>query len=195
MHWSHAAGISGTRWVRWLLVLAGVMGIAAGVIVLAEPAISLVTLAVVTGIFCVADGIVAAVAALLGDTDARFLSVFAAIVGILIGVILIRHPIAGIVALAVLLGLWLIAAGVIRLAWIVGGRLTRAWWWVLVTIIEIAAGIVIISSPRIAVTTLALLVGISFIVRGFALAAAGWLMIEPETESETPRAGGPVAAT
>ena len=195
MHWSHAAGISGTRWVRWLLVLAGVMGIAAGVIVLAEPAISLVTLAVVTGIFCVADGIVAAVAALLGDTDARFLSVLAAIVGILIGVILIRHPIAGIVALTVLLGLWLIAAGVIRLAWIVGGRLTRAWWWVLVAIIEIAAGIVIISSPRIAVTTLALLVGISFIVRGFALAAAGWLMIEPETESETPRTGGPVAAT
>lgn len=195
MEWSHLAGRSGTRWVRWLLVIAGLLGIAAGIIVLAEPANSLLTLTVVVGIFCVVDGIVAVAASLIGEADARLLSAFAGIVGLLIGVVLIRHPIAGIVAVSVLVGLWLIAAGVIRLAWIVGARLRHGWWWVLVSLIEIAAGIVILSSPRIAVTTLALLVGISFIVRGFALAAAGWLLIEPEANSETPRAGGPVAAT
>jgi uncharacterized membrane protein HdeD (DUF308 family) len=40
----------------WLWLLLGLVGIAAGVIVLAWPAISLLTLAVVSGIFLLVDG-------------------------------------------------------------------------------------------------------------------------------------------
>jgi uncharacterized membrane protein HdeD (DUF308 family) len=199
MDWTQTAAEPGRgdRWVRltrWTLVLAGLLGVAAGIIVLAEPAISLVTLAVITGIFLVVDGITGAVVSLLEHVEGRYLGVLAAVISVLIGVVLIRHPIHGVLAIGFLLGLWLIAAGIVRVASLVGQRQVRG-WWMLVAIIECVAGIVIVASPRIAVTTLALLVGIAFIVRGVALATAGWLMVEPSSESEVPAAGGPVAAT
>jgi uncharacterized membrane protein HdeD (DUF308 family) len=112
---------------------------------------------------------------------------------VLIGVILIRHPIHGVLAIGFLLGLWLIAAGVVRLASMFAEGHIRG-WWLLVAVIEVAAGVVIVSSPRIAVSTLALLVGISFIVRGATMAAVGWLMVESSDEG-APASGGPVAAT
>jgi len=179
--------------VRWILVLAGLLGVAAGIIVLAEPANALATLAVVTGIFLVFDGVLATVASLFEHVEGRQLGVLAAVIGVLIGVILIRHPIHGVLAIGFLLGLWLIAAGVVRLAALaVLGHLRG--WWTLVAVIEIAAGIVIVASPRIAISTLALLVGISFIVRGGVMAAVGWLMVEAE-ESGSAAPGGHVAAT
>ncbi len=42
--------------------------------------------------------------------------------------------------------------------------------------LEMLAGIVIVSSPGIGITTLALLIGIAFIIRGFMLVAAGWAL-------------------
>ena len=194
MDWTQAATTHGERWVRWILVVGGLLGAAAGIIVLAEPAIGLATLAVVTGIFLVLDGITATAVSLFEHVEGRYLGVLAAVISVLIGVILIRHPIPGILAVGFLLGLWLIAAGVVRLASMLGEGHVRG-WWMLLAIIEVAAGIVIVSSPRIAVSTLALLVGISFIVRGAAMAALGWLMVEPAGKSETPAAGGPVTAT
>lgn len=183
----------GERLVRWILVVAGLIGVAAGIIVLAEPANALATLAVVTGIFLIFDGVFATAASLFEHVEGRHLGVLAGVISVLIGVILIRHPVHGVLAIGFLLGLWLIAAGVVRLAALaVEGQLRG--WWTLVAIVEIAAGIVIISSPRIAVSTLALLVGISFIVRGAAMAAVGWLMVESE-ESGAPASGGRVAAT
>jgi uncharacterized membrane protein HdeD (DUF308 family) len=196
MDWTEAAATSarGERWARWILVIAGSLGVAAGIVVLAEPAIGLITLAVVTGIFLVLDGITAAAASLFEHADSRFLGVLAAVISVLVGVILIRHPIHGVLAIGFLLGLWLIAAGVIRLAALIGERHVRG-WSMLVAVIETIAGIVIVASPRIAVSTLALLVGIAFILRGVALVTAGWLMVESSDEAERPASGGPVAAT
>jgi uncharacterized membrane protein HdeD (DUF308 family) len=48
----------------WLVIAVGLLGVVAGVVVLAIPDIGLATLAVVAGIFLLADGIVEVVAAL-----------------------------------------------------------------------------------------------------------------------------------
>lgn len=195
MDWMQTAAQPGRgeRWVRWILIAGGLLGVVAGIVVLAEPANSLATLAVVTGIFLVLDGITAMAASLFEHLEGRHLGVLAAVISVLIGVILIRHPIPGILAVGFLLGLWLIAAGVVRLASMIGEGHIRGWWLVL-AVIEVAAGVVIVSSPRIAVSTLALLVGISFIVRGAAMASVGWLMVESSDEG-APASGGPVAAS
>lgn len=195
MDWMQAGAQRGRgeRLVRWILVAGGLLGVAAGIVVLAEPANSLATLAVVTGIFLVLDGITAMAASLFEHVERRHLGVLAAVISVLIGVILIRHPIHGVLAIGFLLGLWLIAAGVVRFASMLGEGHIRG-WWLLVAVIELAAGVVIVSSPRIAVSTLALLVGISFIVRGATMAAVGWLMVESSDEG-APASGGPVAAT
>jgi len=45
-----------------------------------------------------------------------------------------------------------------------------------VALIEIAAGIIIVAIPDIGVSTLAIFIGIAFILRGLALCAAAWLL-------------------
>src|SRR5262249_24946389 len=93
----------------------GLIGIAAGVIVLVEPAISLQTLAVIAGIFLLVDGIMEVVVALFNRVESRGLVAIFGVITAVVGVILIRHPVGTVVAIALLLGLWPVVAGVLRL--------------------------------------------------------------------------------
>jgi uncharacterized membrane protein HdeD (DUF308 family) len=158
----------------WAFLLIGLISIAAGVIVLAKPSNSLATLAVVAGVFVLIDGIFDLVVSISRHSENRGLAAILGVLGVVVGVLLIRHPIGGVLATALLIGIWLIAIGVVRLV----GAFEREHrvWNVVVALIEIAGGIVIVASPPIGLATLALLVGISFIANGVATFALGWLM-------------------
>jgi len=170
--------------VWWLFMLVGLISIAAGVIVLAKPANSLTTLAVIAGIFVLVDGIFDLVASMSRRTEQRGLAAILGVLGVVVGVLLIRHPIGGVLAIALLIGIWLVAMGVVRLV----GAFEREHrvWNVVVALIEVAAGVVIVSSPPISFATLALLVGISFIANGVATFALGWMMHTVRREEEGP---------
>jgi uncharacterized membrane protein HdeD (DUF308 family) len=159
----------------WIPALAGVISIVVGIIVLAKPSNSLETLAVVSGIFVLLDGIVALVEALFGGTESRGLVAILGVVSVVVGILLIRHPVKGVNAVALLLGIWLIAAAVVRLvvAFTLGVHLLRR---VLIAVILGIAGIAIISSPHIRYGTLALIAGIGFIGYGAAMVVLGLAM-------------------
>jgi uncharacterized membrane protein HdeD (DUF308 family) len=157
----------------WLVVLLGALGIAAGVVVLVVPDIGLKTLAVVSGVFLLVDGIFELAASLDRGTENRGMLALIGVLTAIIGILLVRHPIAGVVATALLLGFWLLALGIIRFAEAFG---ERSGWTLLVAAIEVIAGIVIVASPDIGVATLAALVGLAFILRGVAMAALGWTL-------------------
>ncbi|HWX96162.1 MAG TPA: HdeD family acid-resistance protein [Solirubrobacteraceae bacterium] len=163
-----------STWAWWLFLVVGLLSIAAGVIVLAKPSNSLATLAVIAGIFILVDGFFDLFASFSGRTANRGLAAIVGVLDVVIGVLLIRHPIGGVLAIALLIGIWLIAVGVVRMV-AAFDREHRA-WNIIVALIEIAAGIVIVSSPPIGFATLALLVGISFIANGVATFALGWVM-------------------
>jgi uncharacterized membrane protein HdeD (DUF308 family) len=156
----------------WLFVLAGLLSIAAGVIVLFKPGDSLATLAVIAGIFLLIDGILELTAALLHGTQNRGMVALLGVLTAIVGVLLIRHPIAGVAAIALLIGIWLITIGVIRFVAAFEVDESRG-WNISVGVIELIAGIVIISDPNIGFATLALLVGVAFIVNGMGLVALG----------------------
>jgi uncharacterized membrane protein HdeD (DUF308 family) len=162
------------RSTSWLFLALGLISIAAGVIILAKPSDSLTTLAVIAGIFVLIDGLFDLGVSLRRSTENRGLAAIMGVLSVVVGVLLIRHPIGGVLAVALLIGIWLIAVGIVRL---VGAfeREHRA-WNIIVALIEIAAGIVIVASPPIAFTTLALIVGIAFIASGVATCALGWTM-------------------
>lgn len=168
----------------WLLLLLGLIGIAAGVVVLAKPGGSLTTLAVVVGIFVLIDGIVALVASIGRHTENRGLAAILGVLGVVVGVLLIRHPVGGVLAIALLIGIWLIAIGVVRFMEAFEQR--HRVWNILVAAIEIVAGIVIVSSPPISFATLALIVGISFIANGISTFALGWMMHSMRREEAGP---------
>jgi len=166
------AGLREWTWGWWLLVLVGVLSVVAGVIILFKPSDSLATLAVIAGIFVLIDGIMELIASFSRQTQNRGLVALLGVLSAIVGILLIRHPIAGVAAIALFIGIWLVAVGVVRLAVAFEDPRNRTWNLV-VAGLELIAGIVIVASPDIGLTTLALLVGISFIINGIGLLALG----------------------
>jgi uncharacterized membrane protein HdeD (DUF308 family) len=169
-----------------LLVVVGLLSIAAGVIVLFKPSDSLATLAVIVGIFILIDGIVELVDSLLAETRNRGMVALFGVITAIVGVLLIRHPVGGVTFVALLIALWLIAVGVIRFATAFDEPAHRG-WYALLGLVEMVAGIVIVANPNIGYATLAVLVGIGFILNGLATAALGWGMHEVRKESSSAR--------
>jgi uncharacterized membrane protein HdeD (DUF308 family) len=183
---SYQAGADGAvTWGWWLLVVVGLLSILAGVIILFKPGESLATLAVISGIFLLVDGILELADSLLRSTENRGLVALLGVLTAIVGVLLIRHPIGGIVAVALLIGLWLIAIGVIRFVTAFGEYENRG-WHALAGIVELIAGIVIVANPNIGFATLALLVGISFIFNGIAMSILGRGMHRVRREGSSP---------
>jgi uncharacterized membrane protein HdeD (DUF308 family) len=169
----------------WLLALVGALSIAAGITILFKPGDSLATLAVIAGIFLLLDGIIELAASLMGATQSRgSLALLGALTAI-VGVLLIRHPIQGIAAIALLIGIWLIAVGVIRIIAAFEVEEDRG-WALFAGAVELLAGIVIVSDPNIGFATLALLAGIAFIFNGMGMFALGWSMHTVRREAGTP---------
>ena len=101
-----------------------------------------------------------------------------ALLGVLtaiVGVLLIRHPVQGVV---------FVALADRHLAdrrrrdplrrRLRDGRASR--WNTIAGLVELIAGIVIISNPNIGYATLAVLVGLGFILNGIGMSALGWAM-------------------
>ena len=162
-------------WGWWLALLIGVLSIIAGIIVVAKPSNSLSTLAVIFGIFILVDGIVELVAALTGGTENRGLLALIGVLSVIAGVLLIRHPLGGVRAVALVLGIWLIAAGVVRFIAAFDAR-EHVVWRILVALVLVVVGVVIVASPHIGYATLALITGIGFICYGLGMLAFGWAL-------------------
>jgi uncharacterized membrane protein HdeD (DUF308 family) len=173
------ADVKEATWGWWLLVLTGVLSVVAGVIILFKPSSSLATLAVIAGIFLLVDGILEMVSSFMRGTTNRGLVALIGVLSAIVGVLLIRHPVGGVAAVALLIGIWLIAVGVTRFATAFEERDHRV-WHAIAGIVELIAGIVIVSNPDIGFATLALLVGIGFILNGVSMTALGWGMREVE---------------
>jgi len=169
-------------WGWWLVALVGLLSIVAGVIIVVKPGDSLATLAVIAGIFLLLDGILELAESFMRTTRNRgVVALFGAITAI-VGVLLIRHPVGGVTAVALLIGLWLIVIGVIRFATAFDEYAHRG-WYALAGVIELIAGIAIVANPNIGFATLAILVGIGFIINGLGLAALGWALHEARREA------------
>jgi len=171
----------------WLLLVVGIASLAAGIILVFRPSNSLATLCVIAGIFVLIDGIVELIRSFGSSTENRGLAAIIGVLGVVVGIILIRHPTHVVAAIGLLIGLWLVAVGVIRLVGaIVTGphRVLRT----LIAVVEIVLGIVIVSDPHIGYTALAIIVGICLILSGFAYSVLAFAVRRAKTELEQPGA-------
>jgi uncharacterized membrane protein HdeD (DUF308 family) len=157
----------------WMLALIGVLSIAAGIVILIKPGDSLATLAVIAGIFLLLDGILELAASLMHGTHSRGTLALLGVLTAIVGVLLVRHPIQGVAAVALLIGIWLIAVGVVRLI-AAFEMVENRGWGIFAGAVELLAGIVIVSDPNIGLATLALFAGIGFILNGMGMFALGW---------------------
>jgi uncharacterized membrane protein HdeD (DUF308 family) len=178
--------------IWWLPLATGLLSVVAGIVVLAKPGDSLATIAVILGIFVAIDGIVALIASLRRSTENRGLAALLGALSLVVGVLLMRHPIQGVAAIALLIGIWLVVVGAVRLV-LAFDEDAHRFWHALVAVIEMIAGIVIVSSPGIGLATLALLVGIGLIVNGTSLVVLGFVLRGAEHDQQ-PATHRPAAA-
>jgi uncharacterized membrane protein HdeD (DUF308 family) len=149
----------------WLMGLVGIASLVAGAILVAKPSHSLATLAVVFGIFLLLDGIVELVSSFGSDVGNRGLAAIVGVLGVIAGLFLIRHPTHAVSIIGLVIGIWLVAAGVVRLVGAIvteGRRVLR----IAVAVLEIVVGIAVVSNPHIGYATLAVLTGIWLIING-----------------------------
>ena len=91
------------------------------------------------------------------------------------GLVLIKKPFDTLVVFTVVFGIWLVVAGVVRFVTAFSlpeGRGVS----IALAILDVVAGIVILSWPGIGLTTLAVIIGIALILRGILWIAAGWAL-------------------
>ena len=161
------------RSLWWLFVLFGLITLAAGIILIAWPGPSLVTIAVVIGIFLLVDGVIDVIASIAGRGEGRGLVAMLGVLSIIAGLILVKHPFSALAALVIIVGIWFIVSGVGRFVAAFSDSEYRG-TNIAVGVLDILAGIVVLAWPHLSLKTLAVLAGIIFVIRGCAFVYGGW---------------------
>ena len=159
----------------WLVIGLGVVSIVAGLLAIAYPDITLLTLAIFAGINLIFLSLWSLAGAFSRNADggARALSAVLGVLGLIAGLVILRRPGETLLAILLVLGIWLVVSGAVeffRSFESLEGRAAR----MLVAICEIALGVLILSLPEPSLRTVAILAGVSFILRGALAVYAGW---------------------
>ena len=167
----------------WVLAIRGVFAIIFAVIAFLWPGITAAALVLLFGAYALVDGVFAIVA---GVRAARHHGRSApllveGVLNIIIGVIVFWQPVAALVALIYLIGIWAVITGIALIAaGIALIRINGEWLLVLSGIISLLLGIILFVQPGAGVVALswwlgiyALLFGISLIGAAFRLRHSG----------------------
>jgi uncharacterized membrane protein HdeD (DUF308 family) len=153
----------GRNW--WLFVLLGVVCVVTGILAMVWPGVTLLTLGILFGVYLLVVAILEIIDAIVGEPGGRALSAILGIVSLIAGLICIRRPGESLLAIVVVVGIFLVAEGVIRIIRSFTGPGTRV-WSILLGLLDVVAGAVIMAWPEIGLVTLAVLFAITMVVRG-----------------------------
>ena len=160
-----------TMW--WLFVLFGVVTLGVGVFFVVSPNETLSTFTVIAGIFLLIDGVLAIFGSIFGKGDGRGLLALIGVLSAIAGLVLIKKPFDTLVAFTLILGVWFVVTGVVRFVVALGSPEGRS-GNIVTAIVDLIAGIVILSWPELGLSTVAVIIGIVLIVRGALFIVAGW---------------------
>jgi uncharacterized membrane protein HdeD (DUF308 family) len=139
----------------------GILTIAAGIGALVWPGITLLAAAIVFGVQLIVAGIYRLVAAFAAPDEPTGTRVMLGVLGVLsliIGLYAVRHVLLTIVALALLLGIFWVANGVIELFTAFSNR-EASGWLVAMGIVSIIAGVLLLAIPGLSLVVMVFLIG------------------------------------
>jgi len=164
------------RYSTWYL-LEGIFLVIAGVIALVYPYLASVTLIFLIGWLLIISGVFRGIS-LIGAKDVPHFwwELISVVLAIVIGVLLLRHPDAGLLIMTVLLIVYFIVEGISKVVFALNIRPFPGWGWLLASgVIGILLGVYLWSNmPLSSEVILGILLGIQLIVEGAALAYLAW---------------------
>jgi uncharacterized membrane protein HdeD (DUF308 family) len=158
---------SDLRQVGTLLIVTGVIGTIAGILALVYPGLTLLALALIAGINLLLLGVMSLVDAFSGDGDTttRVLAAVLGLLGIMAGLVVMRRPGESLLAVLLVLGIWFVIDGIVDFVRAFASVEYRA-IRLLSALVDIVLGGFILALPDVSLGTLAVLIGIAFLVRG-----------------------------
>ena len=164
----------------------GIGTLVLGIIVAAHPTGSLDIIAVLLGILMLMSGAFHLVRVFDSEEPHRVWLGIAGLLFVVAGVILIRHLDLTRAIIGLFIGItWIIQGVVALVAGLGGGSRQGRGWWIAFGAISLIAGIVVAATPLTSLTTLAVLLGIWFIVMGL-FEVAGALLLRHAIHTAVP---------
>jgi uncharacterized membrane protein HdeD (DUF308 family) len=153
----------------WMLLLRGIAAIIFGVLALAWPGITLLTLIQVYGAFALVDGVLAIISAIAGGAPApRWWLAVVGLLGIATGLLMFMMP--GVTALVLLYFIagWAIATGVFQIIGAINLRkeIDNEWYLILGGVVSVLFGAGVMMAPGAGALALLWVIGIYAIFLG-----------------------------
>lgn len=186
----HEREVIHDHWV--LFLIQGVLLAALGFLALGAPLVATVVAVKLAGWLFLIGGIVGLATFFTGrDVPGSIWSFLGAALAILVGLYLLRQPLAGMLSLTLVLMAFFIAQGITQIfAAVAHRRVLNSWGWVLVSgIIDlILAAIILAGWPETSAWVLGLLVGVNLLMYGIALIMTALASRTLTKETMQPRA-------
>ena len=176
------------RSLWWIPLIRGVMLIAIGGYALLLPGVTMTAYATILGAFVLVDGVLALVAGLMGWVESRWWMLLRGVLGVLIGLFVLAHPVligvVAILSLVIVLAIQSIVGGVLEIIAAVRERkeIEGEWWFILSGLLSIVFGGVLLSQPLLASALLVQILGVVAIVLGVVLIVGAFRLksLDPE---------------
>ncbi|WP_116245384.1 HdeD family acid-resistance protein [Nocardiopsis sp. FIRDI 009] len=160
----------------WVVVLRGVAAVLFGLLALFWPGLTLVSLAVVFGVFALVDGCALGAAAFRATPGSRASMIVQAVLSVIMGLIALIWPLVAVMALVFVIGAWAIVTGVAEIVTAIRlrARISSEWLLIFVGALSIVFGLLLWFWPLEGAQAIVLVVGVYAIIFGIVLAVAGF---------------------
>lgn len=157
---------AGRYW--WVLLVLGIASILFGIALIAWPDKTLTVLAVLFGVWLLIAGLIRFFQAIFDqDAEHRILLAVVGILGVILGLLVMRDPLRTIWVIAVIIGLFWLISGLVDVFRVATRRITEDRGLSLTLgIVAIVAGAVVMLWPGITVLVLAIVGGLYLIISG-----------------------------
>jgi uncharacterized membrane protein HdeD (DUF308 family) len=149
----------------WLLLLGGLVSFVVGILLLVWPDRTFEAIAILLGIELLLVGAIQVGLAFAEPADSRTSALLRGAFAGIAGLIVIRHPGGSLTVIALAVGIYLVLAGVMKAVSAFETSVGRG-WLLAGALLDLAVGVLIVAWPQFGVTSLAVLLGITLVVRG-----------------------------
>jgi uncharacterized membrane protein HdeD (DUF308 family) len=160
----------------WLLLISGIVAILIGAALLFWPGKTLTVVGFLVGFWMLFFGIMRFLIALFGgDTDGRWVLMIVGVVGIALGIVVMRNPSETIAVIILIAAIFWIVSGLVDIFRGIGdGDMENRGWVIAGGALAVAAGAVVLLWPAASVLVLAIIAGVFFIIDGVMQIVAGF---------------------
>jgi uncharacterized membrane protein HdeD (DUF308 family) len=149
----------------WVLLLGAAVSVVIGILLLVWPSRTFEVIAILLGIELLLVGAIQVGLAIGEPPGARTSALLRGAFAGIAGLIVIKHPGGSLTVVALAIGIYLVLAGVMKAVSAFETSVGRGWLLV-GAVFDLAIGVLIVAWPQFGVSSLAVLLGITLVVRG-----------------------------